>query len=83
MYSDDCLDFSPDIDLVAAAQAGFLDGAAGLFVAAVAAKAQCFLTGSRYYILPIYWNRAVYAFACFLYGLQVYADLRYGVFHTA
>ena len=31
------LDFRPDVDFVAAAEAGLLDGAAGLLVAAVAA----------------------------------------------
>ena len=79
----DILDFRPDVDLVAAAQAGLLDGAAGLFAAAVAAETEGLFTGARNDLAPVDRDRAICAFGSFLDRFQVDADLRNCVFHAA
>ena len=75
--------FCPDINLVTAAKTCFFDCFASLFVAAVSAKAEGFFACAWHYVLPIDWNRAVYAFACFLYRLEVDADFRDSVFYAS
>ena len=47
------LSFRPDVDLVAAAQAVFLDGAACCLIAAVAAQAECLFACSWDNLAPI------------------------------
>ena len=83
MYIDDSLAFRPAIDLVAAAQTGLLDGAAGLFVAAVSTEAERLLARSRYYLAPVDRDRAIYALAGFLDRFQIDADLGNCIFHAA
>ena len=73
----------PDVDLVAATQAGLLDGLAGNFVAAVAAEAESLFAGSGNNLAPVYRNRAVCALGCFLDRLQIDSDLRDCVFHAS
>ena len=79
----DILDFRPDIDLVGAAEAGLLDGAAGLFAAAVAAEVERLFTCARNDLAPVDRDRAICAFVSFLDRFQVNSDLRNGVFHAA
>ena len=76
-------DFRPDIDFVAAAQTGFLDGAACLFAATVSAEAQGLLACSRHNLAPVDRDRAVNAFAGLLDRLEIDADFRNCVFDAS
>ena len=76
-------DLRPDVDLVAAAEAGFLDGATGVFATAVAAKTEFFFAGSGNHLAPVDRDGTIYALAGFTDRLQVYTDFRNGIFHTS
>ena len=79
----DILDFRPDVDLVAAAQAGLLDGAAGCLIAAVSAEAESLLACSRNHLAPVYRDRAVDSLAGLLDRLEVHSDLRNRIFDAS
>ena len=78
-----CLDFRPDVYLVAAAQAAFFDGAAGCLAAAVSAEIESLFACSRHDLAPINRNRTIDSLSGFLDRLQIHADFRNGVFHAS